>query len=85
MKRTKMALLLILVSISIWAQEMMGPPPGECNFNGDNGMTIIPFEMVNNHVIITAMINMTTIPLLLDIIMVKTILLIVPVHTGYMI
>jgi len=57
MKRTGLMLLVILFSTVIFAQQMMGPPPGECNFTGKNGIATIPFELENNHIIITAKLN----------------------------
>ena len=57
MKRAIFFILMILISAVIFGQQMMGPPAGQCNFTAENGMTEFPFELVNNHIIITANLN----------------------------
>jgi len=57
MKNQIVFLMLILISTTMSAQQMMGPPPGKCNFTGENGVTEISFELIQNHVVLSANLN----------------------------
>ncbi|RLC46931.1 MAG: hypothetical protein DRI23_11840 [Candidatus Cloacimonadota bacterium] len=57
MKNQIVFLMLILISASVFAQQMMGPPAGDYVFKGEDGVIEIPFQLIQNHVILTADLN----------------------------
>jgi len=54
MKKRIITIMIISIWLMLNAQQMMGPPAGVCNFSGKNGVSEIPFELILNHIILTA-------------------------------
>ena len=57
MKKKICFIIIICLTLALGAQQRMGPPPGEYNFTGENGFIEIPFELVLDHIVITAILN----------------------------